>query len=96
MKSFDDLLSTRSFAIQRRFVGHSDGGSIAIIHAGDSGSRVRGLILEAPHVFVEEVGLESIRAIAEVYREEVQAGCLRTARRDAALRRALRRALWFF
>jgi pimeloyl-ACP methyl ester carboxylesterase len=31
---------------------------------------VRGLILEAPHVFVEEVGLESIRAIAEVYRGE--------------------------
>jgi len=29
---------------------------------------VRGLILEAPHVFVEELGLESIRAIAEDYR----------------------------
>ncbi|MDX6531796.1 MAG: hypothetical protein QOH41_4086 [Blastocatellia bacterium] len=52
-------------------VGHSDGGSIAIIHAGGtSDPRVRGLILEAPHVFVEEVGLESIRAIAEDYRED--------------------------
>jgi pimeloyl-ACP methyl ester carboxylesterase len=52
-------------------VGHSDGGSIAIIHAGGtSDPRVRGLILEAPHVFVEEVGLESIRAIAEDYRGE--------------------------
>jgi len=28
---------------------------------------VRGLILEAPHVFVEQPGLESIRAIAEDY-----------------------------
>ena len=52
-------------------VGHSDGGSISIIHAGGTRDpRVRGLILEAPHVFVEEVGLESIRAIAEEYREE--------------------------
>jgi pimeloyl-ACP methyl ester carboxylesterase len=51
-------------------VGHSDGGSIAIIHAGGSGdSRVRGLILEAPHVFVEEIGVESIRRIGEQYRE---------------------------
>ncbi len=52
-------------------VGHSDGGSISIIHAGGtSDSRVRGLILEAPHVFVEELGLESIRAIAEQYRTQ--------------------------
>jgi pimeloyl-ACP methyl ester carboxylesterase len=51
------------------FVGHSDGGSIALIHAGGvDDTRVRGLILEAPHVFVEEVGLESIRAIAGQYR----------------------------
>jgi pimeloyl-ACP methyl ester carboxylesterase len=52
-------------------VGHSDGGSIALIHAGGVGNaRVRGLILEAPHVFVEEIGLESIRAIAKEYRED--------------------------
>lgn len=50
-------------------VGHSDGGSIALIHAGAiKDKRVRGLILEAPHVFVEQLGLESIRAIAESYR----------------------------
>jgi pimeloyl-ACP methyl ester carboxylesterase len=52
-------------------VGHSDGGSIAIIHAGGTiDARVRGLILEAPHVFVEELGLESIRGIAEEYRTQ--------------------------
>jgi pimeloyl-ACP methyl ester carboxylesterase len=50
-------------------VGHSDGGSIAIIHAGGTrDKRVRGLILEAPHVFVEEFGLQSIKTIAEEYR----------------------------
>ena len=59
-----------AFQIQTAIlVGHSDGGSIALIHAGGaSDARVRGLILEAPHVFVEEIGLESIRAIAGQYR----------------------------
>jgi pimeloyl-ACP methyl ester carboxylesterase len=73
-------------------VGHSDGGSIALVYAGggvnhedtkdtkreenhrtqlnspSTKALIRGLILEAPHVFVEEIGLDSIRAIAEEYR----------------------------
>jgi pimeloyl-ACP methyl ester carboxylesterase len=40
-------------------IGHSDGGSIAIIHAG-AHDRVRGLILLAPHVFVEDLSIQSI------------------------------------
>ena len=40
-------------------VGHSDGASIAIIHAGVH-SRVRGLVLLAPHVFVEDLSVASI------------------------------------
>ena len=43
-------------------LGHSDGGSIALIYAGKYPERVRALILEAPHIFVEEFGLASIRA----------------------------------
>jgi pimeloyl-ACP methyl ester carboxylesterase len=48
-------------------VGHSDGASIAIIAAG-SGLRTRALVLEAPHVFAEESGLESIARMRELYR----------------------------
>jgi pimeloyl-ACP methyl ester carboxylesterase len=40
-------------------VGHSDGGSIAIIYAG-AHDRVRGLVLMAPHVFVEDLSVVSI------------------------------------
>jgi len=40
-------------------VGHSDGASIAIIHAG-AGNPVRALALMAPHVFVEEICVRSI------------------------------------
>lgn len=49
-------------------VGHSDGGSIALIYAGTSPSvRLRGLILEAPHVFVEDISVESIARAALLY-----------------------------
>ena len=42
--------------------GHSDGASIALIYAGAHPGAVRALVLEAPHVFVEEI---SVRSIAE-------------------------------
>ena len=43
-------------------VGHSDGGSIALIHAGGARRPVAGLVLMAPHVMVEEISVESIAA----------------------------------
>jgi pimeloyl-ACP methyl ester carboxylesterase len=49
-------------------VGHSDGASIALIHAALSGRPVAGLALMAPHVFVEPVCVESIAEIRESYR----------------------------
>jgi pimeloyl-ACP methyl ester carboxylesterase len=50
-------------------IGHSDGASIALIYASRRNAvRPRGLIVEAPHVFAEPAGLESIAKIAEVYR----------------------------
>ena len=51
-------------------VGHSDGGSIAAIHAGSvQDFRVRGLMLIAPHFFTEESGLASIAASRVAYEE---------------------------
>ena len=40
-------------------VGHSDGGSIALIYAG-AGNGARGLVVMAPHVFVEDISVKSI------------------------------------
>jgi pimeloyl-ACP methyl ester carboxylesterase len=49
-------------------LGHSDGGSIAAIYAGSvQDHRVRGLVLEAPHFFVEEVGLAEIRRARDAF-----------------------------
>jgi len=47
-------------------IGHSDGASIALIAAG-SGMAVRGLVLIAPHVFVEERSVAGIAAAKEAY-----------------------------
>jgi pimeloyl-ACP methyl ester carboxylesterase len=44
-------------------VGHSDGASIATIYAGGRQDfRVRGLVLLAPHFFVEDISIKSIAA----------------------------------
>jgi pimeloyl-ACP methyl ester carboxylesterase len=48
-------------------IGHSDGASIALIHAAASGRPVHGLVLMAPHVFVEPICLESIAKIRDTY-----------------------------
>ena len=48
--------------------GHSDGASIALIHAGGSQRPVAGLTVMAPHVNVEQVCLSSIRAAAHAFR----------------------------
>ncbi len=47
-------------------VGHSDGGSIALLHAStpEAAPRVRGLVLEAPHVFVEDCSVRAIESCA--------------------------------
>lgn len=45
--------------------GHSDGGSIALIHA--SAHPVAGVVALAPHVFVEDLSVESIAAAKVAY-----------------------------
>ena len=57
------------FGIDRPFlVGHSDGASIALIHAALSARPVAGVVCMAPHVFVEPVCVESIAKLRETYR----------------------------
>jgi pimeloyl-ACP methyl ester carboxylesterase len=46
-------------------VGHSDGASIALIYAGSF--PVRGVVVLAPHVFVERFNLKSIERIASTF-----------------------------
>jgi pimeloyl-ACP methyl ester carboxylesterase len=48
--------------------GHSDGGSIALLHAARWPTRVAGAIVLAPHILVEDVSIASITQAREAYR----------------------------
>lgn len=48
-------------------LGHSDGGSIALLHAARFPASVAGAVLLAPHVMVEDISIESIAKAAQAY-----------------------------
>jgi len=48
-------------------IGHSDGASIALIHAGERVRPVRAVVAMAPHVFVEALSIESIARARQDY-----------------------------
>ncbi|MEK8031717.1 alpha/beta hydrolase [Ideonella sp. DXS29W] len=48
-------------------LGHSDGGSIALLHAAAFPAQVAGVVAMAPHLFVEELSLASIARAREAY-----------------------------
>lgn len=62
LEALPEVLAARGIA-SPLLVGHSDGASIALIHAG-AGHAVRGVAVLAPHVFVEDGGLRSIEDTA--------------------------------
>ncbi len=64
-------------------IGHSDGGSIALIYAASH--PVRGLILLAPHVFVEDLSVASITEAKLRFEKTNLAQKLARHHRDAAL-----------
>ena len=49
--------------------GHSDGGSIALLFAARFPGRVERLIVAAPHIFVEDLSVESIEGTRVAYLE---------------------------
>ena len=63
-------------------VGHSDGASIALIHAG-AWHPVRGVVAMAPHVFIEPICLSSIRTATVTFENTDLAEKLARHHRDA-------------
>ena len=59
LESLPELLGALSIR-DPILIGHSDGASISIIHAGCGRQQVRGLVLMAPHVFVEDITVAAI------------------------------------
>jgi pimeloyl-ACP methyl ester carboxylesterase len=50
-------------------IGHSDGGSIAIIYAGTYPENIIGLITEASHQFLEDISVTGIREAVKLYED---------------------------
>jgi pimeloyl-ACP methyl ester carboxylesterase len=50
-----------------RLYGHSDGGSIALLHAAMFPQAVESVVAAAPHVFVEDLSISSIEAAKRSY-----------------------------
>ncbi len=48
-------------------IGHSDGASIALIHAADQRSKTRGIIVMAPHIMVEPKSIQAIELTRQQY-----------------------------
>jgi pimeloyl-ACP methyl ester carboxylesterase len=63
-------------------VGHSDGASIALIHAG-AGHAARGVAVMAPHVFIEPICLSSIEKAKHTFETTDLAQKLGRYHRDA-------------
>jgi pimeloyl-ACP methyl ester carboxylesterase len=57
------LLPGRPFVL----IGHSDGGSISLIFGAEQSPRLKGIITEAAHVFVEAVSIDGIRKADEAF-----------------------------
>lgn len=60
----EKLLPNRTYFL----IGHSDGGSISLIHASTQDPSIRGVITEAAHVFVEDITLNGIKFALEEFR----------------------------
>lgn len=60
----------RAFNIQRPWLfGHSDGATIALLHAAMYPEQTAGIVVAAPHVFPEDVCFTGIERAREAYRQ---------------------------
>lgn len=51
-------------------IGHSDGGTIALLFAAKFPEKVKGVITEAAHAFVEEITLRGIKESLKAFKED--------------------------
>ncbi len=64
-----DALGVDAAARPPWLFGHSDGGSIALLHAARFPDRVAGAVVLAPHILVEDVSVRSIELARRAYVE---------------------------
>jgi len=51
-------------------IGHSDGGTIALLYGAGHSDDLRGIITEAAHIFVEDITIKGIAEVVKVYESD--------------------------
>lgn len=64
-------------------LGHSDGGTIALLYAAMFPENVRAIAVAAPHIFVEDITIDGIRKACETYQNTDFPARLARHHRDA-------------
>jgi len=64
-------LFTKLNLLQQRkiLIGHSDGGSISIIHAGSFSENISGIITLAAHIFLEDISVQGIQEAVKAFED---------------------------
>jgi len=73
LPAFLDALGFGEGAAAPWLLGHSDGGTIGLLHAARYPGRTAGIVVVAPHIFVEEVTLAGIKRARSSWSGDVRA-----------------------
>ncbi|HZZ92312.1 MAG TPA: alpha/beta hydrolase [Usitatibacter sp.] len=77
------LLDALGVAQKPWLFGHSDGGSIGLLFAARFPQRTAGLVVMAPHIFVEDATVQGVRSAVEAYEARAQRARLAGYHADA-------------
>ena len=64
---FPELIEKLNITNKLILIGHSDGASIALAYASKYSNKICCLIAEAPHVFIEEISVQSIKNAIKMF-----------------------------
>ena len=76
LPAFLDATGLEASGVRPWLFGHSDGATIALLHAAHFPARVAGLVVVAPHLFVEARTVEGVRRARQAYAENDTRGKL--------------------
>ncbi len=71
LETLPELLEKLNIRNNLIIIGHSDGASIALAYASKHSDNIRCLIAEAPHVFIEDISVSSIKNAIRLFEKSI-------------------------
>lgn len=69
IKFLPEMINKLGYGKDIILIGHSDGGSIALIYGGEFPENVKSVIVEAPHVVIEEISQQGIKQAVQLFQK---------------------------